>query len=703
MGEPLFALDIGTRSVVGIIGQKDDTALRVAAAARREHNTRSMLDGQIHDVPAVAAIIKEVKRLLEAQYGPLSQAAAAAAGRALRTVTMPGEWDVSVCGPLTAQHVHTLELSTVQKAQQRLAADGTAGATYYCVGYSVRDCQLDGIPLKSLVGQRGRLARVTVIATFLPRIVIDSLQAALAAADLEMANLTLEPIAAINILVPSTMRQLNLALVDIGAGTSDIAITADGVVTAYGMVPQAGDEVTEALSQQLLLDFNMAEKVKRNLGSRRKTVAFTDVLGQRRKLPVPEVLVALDDTVAKLAQAIGEEIIKLNGGPPQAVLLVGGGSLTPGLSARIAAILNLPSERVAIRTPAGVPGLGELPPALRGPDAVTPLGILKLAAAAKLRFAVVTVNDQTVRLFDLGHLTVTDALLAAGIDVRRLPGRPGLGLTVVVDGNTQTLPGTLGTPGTILVNGQNADLNAPLADGDAVTVVWGRDGRDAAATVADVVPAKTWRITVNGTTYTITPTVLVNGQPAQPDTALPDRAEVRTHMPATVAEVLSTLNLPLSPRVYHFTLNGTARQWTVSPQVTRHGVPCLPDDPVQDGDELIVAAAAPPSLAEVLGLPATPPTLTVTFDGRPCTVPLSHLELTVNGRAVPPHELLADGDVITYHCRRNPRPTVSDVLLAAAFDPATAAGAVTVIYLNGRPAEFTSPVHDGDAVSIKPA
>ena len=92
---------------------------------------------------------------------------------------------------------------------------------------------------------------------------MESLLSALKRANLEMEALTLEPIAAINVLIPPTMRRLNVALVDIGAGTSDIAITDYGTVVAYGMVPNAGDEITEALSDLYLLDFHQAEKAKR--------------------------------------------------------------------------------------------------------------------------------------------------------------------------------------------------------------------------------------------------------------------------------------------------------------------------------------------------------------------------------------------------------------------------------------------------------
>src|SRR5207244_3713448 len=94
---------------------------------------------------------------------------------------------------------------------------------YHCVGYSVVHYYLDGQPLANLVGQRAKGIEVELIATFLPRVVTDSLVAVCHQSGLEVTNLTLEPIAAINAAVPPNMRALNLALIDIGAGTSDVA------------------------------------------------------------------------------------------------------------------------------------------------------------------------------------------------------------------------------------------------------------------------------------------------------------------------------------------------------------------------------------------------------------------------------------------------------------------------------------------------
>jgi len=58
--ELVFALDIGTRSVIGIVAEQRDGMLHILATERMEHKTRAMLDGQIHDVPQVAAVIREV-------------------------------------------------------------------------------------------------------------------------------------------------------------------------------------------------------------------------------------------------------------------------------------------------------------------------------------------------------------------------------------------------------------------------------------------------------------------------------------------------------------------------------------------------------------------------------------------------------------------------------------------------------------------
>ena len=308
--ELVFALDIGTRSVIGIVAEQRDGMLHILATERMEHKTRAMLDGQIHDVPQVAAVIREVKRRLTERTGTLHSVAVAAAGRALYTMTAEAEQDVT--GIITPAQQRDLDFAGVQEAQRRLAHSHTVDdpTRYYCVGYSTIRYTLDGNDLKTLVGQRGRKAQATVIATFLPRQVVDSMQSALREAHLEMQALTLEPIAGINVLIPPTMRHLNLVLVDIGAGTSDVAITRGGSVIAYGMVPMAGDEVTEAISREYLLDFNIAEDIKRKTADG-QDVSFTDILGSPPNRSSPRSSPALKISRTRLQSRFSNSMANL--------------------------------------------------------------------------------------------------------------------------------------------------------------------------------------------------------------------------------------------------------------------------------------------------------------------------------------------------------------------------------------------------------
>ncbi|MCD7835788.1 MAG: cell division protein FtsA, partial [Lachnospiraceae bacterium] len=87
-GQLVFGLDIGTRSIVGTVGYLNGGRFHVMAQRIREHETRAMLDGQIHDIGKVGETISYVKKQLEEDLNRnLTEVCIAAAGRVLRTVT----------------------------------------------------------------------------------------------------------------------------------------------------------------------------------------------------------------------------------------------------------------------------------------------------------------------------------------------------------------------------------------------------------------------------------------------------------------------------------------------------------------------------------------------------------------------------------------------------------------------------------------
>lgn len=701
-----FALDIGTRSVIGLVGEQTGTAIRLLASDRQEHHTRAMLDGQIHDVMEVASILDSVKKRLEQNCGPLKKVSVAAAGRALCTIRSTAQLETHG-RLLTAEDEHALELAAIQAAQHQLATSNAVAdpTLYYCVGYSVVTFSLDQSVLKSLIGQRGKIATIEIIATFLPRQVIDSLQSAIQTVGLEMATLTLEPIAAISVLIPPTMRHLNLTLVDVGAGTSDVAITREGSVIGFGMVPCAGDEITEAISQSYLLDFNVAEKVKRQLSGKTKKVSFVDVLGCTHKVSVQEILDAIAPTVGQLAQAIATQILELNTTAPQAVLLVGGGSLTPMLPEALAQALDVPAGRVAIRRPETIDGLVNIPAPLQTPDAVTPLGILKLSGSRTLNFVNVTLNDTPLHLFNLGNLTVADALLAAGIDIRSLHGRPGLGITISVNGQTKFIPGTRCTPGSILLNGQPASYDDAVAENDILRVTPGIDGTTPSPALSEVmdIPAP-YTITLNDSQCLIEPVITVNGQPATADTQLTDRASVICQLPVTLAEVLAATGHTGSSIEYIYQINGTERRYQVRPQpvIHRNGqeLAARLSTKVKPGDAITLTPPAAPTAGDILGIaPATERQIVINFNGKPCSIPTVQHTITLNGKPCTPNTPVPSGSVLELTSLERPAPIISDALLAARFNPRSLPlTAKVTLLLNDQPTEYTSPIKQGDSL-----
>lgn len=698
----IFALDIGTRSVIGIVAEEEaDGGLKIVATERQEHKTRAMLDGQIHDVPQVAAVIQKVKSALVKDTGPLHDAAVAAAGRALYTMTAEAEMDVS--GIVTAEQQRNLDFAGVQAAQAKLQASHTVDdpTRYYCVGYSTIRYLLDDIQLKTLIGQRGKKAKAVVIATFLPRQVIDSMQSALHATKLEMRALTLEPIAAINVLIPPTMRHLNLVLVDIGAGTSDVAITKNGSVIAYGMVPLAGDEITEAISQKFLLDFNVAEVIKRR-ASEGEDVSFTDILGQAYQLTAEEVLSPILPSVQKLAQAIAKQITDLNGSAPQAVMLVGGGSLTPKLAGFVAEALDMPENRVAVRRPDKVDGIVDIPEELHSPDAVTPLGILKIASLNTLHFLHVTVNGEEASLFNFRKLTVSDALLNAGIRLRKYNGRPGLGLMVTIDGRNKSFPGTMGTLAKLTLDGEEADLDTVIHDGAAIAITPGENGVDASVRLGDVVDAGCeYRVFINGREKYIRQSFTVNGESAESDRLLRDGDRIESRELHSLGEALAAAGYPPTGRKIHYTLNGDETVYTCAPEILLNDAQASISMPVHEGDHIEYTAEDAPKLSDVLGIEDGDMAYTIYYENKACLVPSAGVRLTVNGRRASAGTVVEDGAVLEFSRSERTATTVSDALLAVGFQPPAATSRVTfTILVNGQKAEFTDPVKNGDSLAV---
>lgn len=555
----VFSLDIGTRNVVGTVGYKEGKEFFVAAQHIEEHETRAMLDGQIHDIGRVAGTIAHVKEELERQLGTeLTEVCIAAAGRVLKTVTTTVEYEYPEETIVTKEHIHTLDLLGIDHAQQLLKERNDTKYKFYCVGYSTVKYYLNDEIFSNLEGHKAMKISEDIIVTFLPEDVVDGLYSAVGQAGLRVANMTLEPIAAINVAIPEAFRMLNIALVDVGAGTSDISVTKDGSIIAYGMIPYAGDELTELIVQHYLVDFNMAEYIKRTSGIADE-IEFTDIMSITHRIPSGEVWELAHDTVDRITTEVAEKIKELNGDKSvSATFVVGGGGKIHGFTEMLADKLEIPRERVALR---GEEVLHEVHFAqediVKDPLLVTPIGICLTYYEQKNNFTMVHFNGERIKLYDNGHLTIVDAALQAGFPNEELFPRRGKGIEFTVNGRQRMVRGEAGESAVVKVDGKVVSINTPLVANSEIVIESSTAGAEAVYTIEqlDEYTSSTITFVVNGKVITCPKFVEVNGslEPGTYKICEGDRIETRNFY--TVGQLAEFMDIQIDTQT-DIILNG---------------------------------------------------------------------------------------------------------------------------------------------------
>lgn len=541
--DDIFALDIGTRNVVGIIGHMDDGIFCVDCAESIPHKRRAMIDGQIEDIPVVASVTKQVRERLESKSGiKLERVAIAAAGRALKTRRTEMTFDVKDMESISEDDVKSFELETTLKAQDELDTEITdAKMSFYCVGHTVVQYLLDDYKIGSLIGHKGKKVSVELIAAFLPSPVVESLYAVTDMNGLEVSSLTLEPIAAMNIVIPPEIRLINVALVDIGAGTSDIAIAQNGSIVAYAMSTTAGDEITEEIIRKYLVDFATAEEMK--LSSYMDKIEYTDILGYKHSIDREEFFASLFPAVDSLADDIVNNILSANGQAPAAVFLVGGGSLIPDLTKYVADKLEIPENRVAVGKNEVMKNVSFGSSQISGPEFVTPIGIGVTATYnSGYDFSVVTLNDKKMRVFDTRAVRVIDLLTAAGYRSTQIIGRSGRNLNFTLNGEKQILKGGHATVAEVTLNGENVSLETIVKQGDKLVFKPAESGANAEVRVSDIAgDVSPYRVYIDGTEYLFGVLARVNDKQVSGDYKIQNLDEVTVSEIETLGDLMQVL------------------------------------------------------------------------------------------------------------------------------------------------------------------
>ena len=368
------ALDVGTSKVIALIGEVVADEINIVGMGLAE--SRGLKAGMVTNIDATAQAIhqamSEAERMAECK---ITSVVTGISGNHIRS--------------LNSQGVVKIKDGEVTKADIERAKD-TAKAVnippdHQILHTVVQEYIIDNQPgVREPIGMSGvRLdTRVHIITGAVTA--LQNVQKCIERCGLKVDEIMLQPLVSADAVLTEDEKELGVCVIDIGGGTTDIAVYTNGAIRHTAVIPIAGDLITRDLAQALRTPYNAAERIKIFHG-----VALENLEGLDEMVEVPSVGDRLPRQISRrtLASVIGprvEEILELTlnelrrAGFPEEVLtsgivLTGGASLLRGVVELAEDVFNLPAR-------IGVPQeVGTLSDRIRNPRYATVIGLLHAA------------------------------------------------------------------------------------------------------------------------------------------------------------------------------------------------------------------------------------------------------------------------------------------------------------------------------------
>lgn len=330
----LVGLDIGTEFVKALVGKVVDDELEIIGVGRAHQQLSDMQAGAISDISAVVANCDEALSQAEQQAGVSARTAVLGiAGELVKgTTTTVRCTRKDANKPLDVEELEHI-IGLVQeraeaKAKKQLAWElGGKEVEIRLVNSALVGIDIDGYKVTNPVGFQGKDVLVQLYTAFAPLIHIGALERTAQELDLDLLAVAAEPFAvARSVIGDDPNATMSAIIMDVGGGTTDIAVIHEGGVQGTKMFGIGGRAYTRSIERDLGVDFTMAEELKLALGSDRIP-----------KTKQGAIEAAIDKTVnvwiSGVELALGE-FTKLDH-LPNRVLLCGGGSSLKALTEQL--------------------------------------------------------------------------------------------------------------------------------------------------------------------------------------------------------------------------------------------------------------------------------------------------------------------------------------------------------------------------------
>jgi cell division protein FtsA len=373
-GELIVGLDIGTTKICCIVGEVTPDGIDVVGIGTQP--SRGLRKGVVINIDATVASIRRAVEEAELMAGcEISSVYAGIAGGHIRGLNSQGVVAVR------DKEVRQSDVDRVLDAAQAINIPQDREILHVLPQEFVIDEQ-DGI--KEPLGMSGvRLeAKVHIVTAAVSS--AQNIIKCCAKTGLSVAAVVLEPLASAEAVVADEEKELGVALVDIGGGTTDVAIFSNGAIQHTSVIPLGGNHLTNDIAVGLRTPMHEAERIKIRFGSalsqlldRDETIEVPSVGGRAPRVLSRRILCEIiEPRVEELFALVRHEIEKagLEDLLASGVVLTGGCTMLHGLPEMAEEVLGLPARR-------GVPrGVGGLVDVVRTPQHATVVGLLHYGA-----------------------------------------------------------------------------------------------------------------------------------------------------------------------------------------------------------------------------------------------------------------------------------------------------------------------------------
>ncbi len=325
----LVGLDIGTEVAKALVARVNGDELEVIGVGRAKQSLSDMQSGAIADIAGVVANCNKALLQAEKMAGVSArQAVVGIAGELVKGLTTTVKYRrPNPEKPLDGQEIELIidraQARTLERAQKQLESEtGKKNIEIKLVNSAIVSIHIDTYKVSNPIGFQGKEVVIQLYTAFAPMVHIGALERTAEELDLDLLAVAAEPFAVSrSVIGVDAASNLTAILIDVGGGSTDIAVVDDGGVQGTRMFGIGGRAFTKAIATELDLNFTEAEEVKLALGK--------DTLDTATKT---KALQAVDRTLSVWLDGVELALSEFTNVDhlPHRILLCGGGvSLQP--------------------------------------------------------------------------------------------------------------------------------------------------------------------------------------------------------------------------------------------------------------------------------------------------------------------------------------------------------------------------------------